>query len=99
VTGLINLRGSIVTVLDLGLRLGGAAVDVERGSIILAVRGNGLVGFAVDELRDVQRVNRDAIEMPDPNATRDGLVCGVLRAESDVAVLVDLGQIVALTML
>jgi hypothetical protein len=34
-----------------------------------------------------------------PNATRDGLVCGVLRAESDVAVLVDLGQIVALTML
>jgi purine-binding chemotaxis protein CheW len=99
VTGLINLRGSIITVLDLGLRLGGAPVDVERGSIILAVRGNGLVGFAVDELRDVQRVSRASIEMPDSGGTRDGLVCGVFRAEFGVVMLVDLGQVLALTML
>jgi purine-binding chemotaxis protein CheW len=99
VTGLINLRGSIITVLDLGLRLGGSRVDPERGSIILAQHGSGMVGLAVDDLRDVQRVHREAIEAPDSGSTRDGLVCGVLRAGPDVAILLDLGRIVALTLL
>lgn len=99
VTGLINLRGSIVTVLDLGLRLGGSRVDTERGSIILAQHGTGLVGLAVDELRDVQRVHRESIEVPNAASIHDGLVCGVLRAGTDVAILLDLGRIVSLTLL
>jgi len=99
VTGLINLRGSIITVLDLGLRLGGDRVDADRGSVILAQHGASLVGLAVDDLRDVQRVHRGAIEPPDAAATRDGLVSGVLRSDDDVVVLLDLSRIVALTFL
>jgi purine-binding chemotaxis protein CheW len=95
VTGLINLRGSIVTVLDLGVRLGGASVDPERGSIVLAESGTRIVGLAVDELRDVQRVARAAIEPAGAEASHEGLVCGVLQAAGDVAVLLDVARLLS----
>jgi purine-binding chemotaxis protein CheW len=108
VVGLINLRGSIVTVLDLGVRLGGGPVDVDRGSIVLVESGPRVVGLAVDELRDVQRVPRSAIEAADAGTMPDGshseartsnpeprFVCGMLRVEDEVAALLDVGRIVA----
>ncbi len=93
--GLINLRGSIVTVLDLGIRLGGRAVDVERGSIVLVDHGSRVVGLAVDELRDVQRVWRSSIEPADAEAEQEGFVRGMLRAAGEVAALLDVSRIVA----
>lgn len=95
VTGLINLRGSIVTVLDLGIRLGGQSVDPERGSIVMAESGSRAVGLAVDELRDVQRVARSSIQPADGDVGRDGLVCGVLHVAGEVAVLLDVGRILS----
>jgi purine-binding chemotaxis protein CheW len=108
VVGLINLRGSIVTVLDLGVRLGGTPVDVDRGSIVLVESGPRVVGLAVDELRDVQRVPRSAIESADARTTPDGsppeprtsnpeprFVCGMLRVADEVAALLDVSRIVA----
>src|SRR6478672_8530994 len=49
VQGLINLRGTIVTVLDLGTRLDPARQPVRdgSGSIILATHGTRTVGVAV----------------------------------------------------
>jgi purine-binding chemotaxis protein CheW len=94
VTGLINLRGSIVTVLDLSLRLGGRPTDPDTGSIILAEAGTKIVGLGVDQLRDVQRVPRSAIEPAGDEAGGDGLVCGILRVADDLAVLLDVGRIV-----
>jgi purine-binding chemotaxis protein CheW len=95
VTGLINLRGSIITVLDLGVRLGGTAIPPSRGSIILAESGSKVVGLGVDELRDVQRVPRSAIGPADDAGGADGLACGVLRIGDEVVVLLDVAQIVA----
>src|ERR671912_28571 len=50
VQGLINLRGTIVTVLDLGTRLDPARPPMREGSIILATHGTHVVGVAVDEV-------------------------------------------------
>ena len=61
VCGLINLRGTIVTVLDLGVRLGGAAVNRAEGSIVLVENGPKVVGLGVDELRDVQPVTYEPV--------------------------------------
>jgi purine-binding chemotaxis protein CheW len=95
VTGLINLRGSIITVLDLGVRLGGAPVPADRGSIILAECGPKVVGLRVEELRDVQRVLRSAIGPAEDVGGADDLACGVLRIADEVVVLLDVAQIVA----
>ncbi|MFI5248955.1 MAG: chemotaxis protein CheW [Gemmatimonadales bacterium] len=95
VTGLINLRGSIVTVLDLSARLGGPAVPAERGSIILVDAVSKVVGIVVDELRDVQRVLRSDIGPADKSNGEEGLASGVLRVGDEVVVLLDVARIVA----
>jgi purine-binding chemotaxis protein CheW len=93
VTGLINLRGSILTVMDLGLRLGGSPIDPTRGSIVLAEAGPRVIGLGVDELRDVQRIPRTQIE-PADGEIGSGLVSGVLQVGEDVAMLLDVRAII-----
>ena len=93
VTGLINLRGSILTVMDMGLRLGGAPIDPIKGSIVLAESGGKVIGLGVDELRDVQRVPKSQIE-PADGEIGSGLVSGVLQVGEDVAMLLDVRAII-----
>src|SRR6478672_5353258 len=62
VQGLVNLRGTIVTVLDLGIRLDPSRPPVREGSIILAQHGTRHVGVAVDEVMDVQAITEDPVE-------------------------------------
>ena len=60
VRGLINMRGTIVTVLDLGLRLDPSRTEPAREGSILLGRHAGadgrdrLVGLVVDEVADVR---------------------------------------------
>jgi purine-binding chemotaxis protein CheW len=93
VTGLINLRGSILTVMDMGLRLGASPIDPVKGSIVLAEAGTRVIGLGVDELRDVQRVPRTQIE-PADGEIGSGLVSGVLQVGEDVAMLLDVRAII-----
>jgi purine-binding chemotaxis protein CheW len=62
VQGLVNLRGSIITVLDLAARLEPDAPPPDEShagrSIILLAHGARVVGAAVDEVMDVQGVVR-----------------------------------------
>lgn len=55
VAGLINVRGAIVTVIDLGAQLEGAPSARDRSSVMLVEYGGKLVGAAVDEVLDVRR--------------------------------------------
>jgi purine-binding chemotaxis protein CheW len=56
VRGLINMRGTIVTVLDLGQRLDPAREPITSGAIVLVRYGERLVGLVVDEVADVRQV-------------------------------------------
>ena len=94
VLGLINLRGTIVTVLDLGARLGVGAADRSEGSIILVQHGARTVGIAVDEVRDVRPVGDEQIEAPSGDQARAGVVRGIAHMEDDVAILLDVDTIV-----
>jgi purine-binding chemotaxis protein CheW len=93
VTGLINLRGTILTVMDMGLRLGASPIDPVKGSIVLAESGTRVIGLGVDELRDVQRVSRTQIE-PADGEIGSGLVSGVLQVGEDVAMLLDVRAVI-----
>jgi purine-binding chemotaxis protein CheW len=66
VLGIINVRGHIVTVADLGALLGMPA-GAAHGSFILTEHGSRVVALAVEEVLDVQRVLLDALQ-PVPNA-------------------------------
>ena len=91
VCGLTNLRGTLVTVLDMGLRLGGAAVNRTDGSVVLVEYGQKVVGLGVDEVRDVQSVTGGGDGAPSDGG---GVVRGVGRAGETVVVLLDVPALV-----
>jgi purine-binding chemotaxis protein CheW len=101
VRGLINVRGSIVTVLDLGARLDPARPSVADGFILL-VRQAGiggaprLVGVAVDEVLDV-RVLDEAPVMP--GGAMDDLIRGIGRVDDMDVILIDLDRLIQHTLL
>jgi len=64
VCGLINLRGRIVTVLDLGARLNLRPSAATPGhSIVVLEHGGRLVGMAVEEVSRIVAADLDHLEM------------------------------------
>ena len=102
VQGLVNLRGTIVTVLDLAARLEPdvARADEEREgrSIILVDHGTRMVGAAVDEVMDVQAIAPEPVEEVAGGA-RGGLVRGLGHLEGDVVVLLDIHMLITQVLL
>jgi purine-binding chemotaxis protein CheW len=98
VQGLINLRGTIVTVLDLGQRLEIAREPVREGSIILAEHGSRVVGVAVDEVMDVQAITEEPIAL-NADAGPRGLVRGLGHLGDGVVVLEDIHALVTQVLL
>jgi len=65
VRGLINLRGQIVTAVDLRRRLGLPDAEADRLPMNVVVRhGDGAVSLLVDEIGDVLEVDEGAFELP-----------------------------------
>ena len=89
VLGVMNLRGRIVPVFDLGLWLHGARVDADEHSRIVVVeREDELIGVLVSAVEDVVTLGRDRIEPPVPGGT-PGVVLGVARVGATPTVLFD----------
>jgi len=95
VQGLINLRGTIVTVLDLGVRLGATRDRVAEGSIMLvAMPGNArLVGVAVEEVMDVRVVGTSDDDVIADSAGNDA-VRGLAHVDGGTVILLDIHSLV-----
>ena len=92
VQGLLNLRGTIVTVVDLGQRLDPARAPVRQGSILVAAVGSRLAGIAVDDVMDVRPVISG--ELAAAGATLDGVVLGLGHSAAQVVILIDIPTLV-----
>jgi purine-binding chemotaxis protein CheW len=65
ITGLINLRGQIVTAFDMRRRLGVAGALTERPPMNFVIRTeDGAVSLLVDEIGDVIEVRQEDFEPP-----------------------------------
>jgi purine-binding chemotaxis protein CheW len=102
VQGLVNLRGTIVTVLDLAARLEPDAPpadgELAGRSIVLVEHGTRVVGAAVDEVMDVQDVVPEPVEEASGGA-RGGLVRGLGHLEGEVVVLLDIHMLITQVLL
>lgn len=99
VRGLINLRGQIVTAIDMRARLGLAALggDHQPMNVVLCT-ADGVVSLLVDEIGDVLDLNgRDFERAPETLAGvfRD-VVAGVYKLEAGLLLLLNVERIVAL---
>jgi purine-binding chemotaxis protein CheW len=97
VRGLINLRGTLVTVVDLAVRFGSAASAGGTRSIIVAEAAGKTFGIGVDEVRNVQSVAEDALEEVDAQRAAGGIIRGLAHvgiARAETALVVDVAEIV-----
>ena len=101
VRGLLNLRGALVTVVDLAQRLGGEPADVAEPSVAV-VQGSGgrLLGLLVDDVHEVQEVDDDSLSPP-PSPGRTGerpLVSGLGHFGDRIVLLIDVEELVRQTL-
>ena len=102
VVGLINLRGRIVTAIDLRARLemepredGGESQNV----IVHGTSDTEVVSLVVDEIGDVLQVEGDIFEkVPDtlPPAFRE-LIIGAYKMETNLILLLDVDKTIAIS--
>ncbi len=91
VEGVIDLRGGVVPVVDLGRALGGSPVDRSRRARIAITEVDGLVvGLAVDAAIEVFAIDADSLEQPPELMRRAGceLTRAVLRRAGRAPILV-----------
>lgn len=68
VRGILNLRGQIVTVIDLGSKLSLSDTETTGDTRNIIVNSNGeYIGLLVDRIGDVERTEEDKIESPPAN--------------------------------
>jgi purine-binding chemotaxis protein CheW len=94
--GVINLRGKIVSVIDLRKRFGEAKRDLNRRNRILVVEHSGrLCGLIVDSASEVLKIPAAEIE-PSPATLQDGglnCVTGLGKYKGRLIVLLDMAKL------
>lgn len=95
IKGVINLRGQIIPVLDMRLKLGNEkavdTADMKSCIIILEVNSTTL-GILVDEVFLVADVDKDSIAPPPANNKHD-LITGIVEIEEMVHLIFDLSAL------
>lgn len=93
VKGVINLRGAVLPIIDLALRLGmKPAEPTARHVIIVAQVGSRVVGLLVDAVSDILTVTDDLIQ-PTPEIASDlekSFARGILAIEGRMICLIEL---------
>jgi purine-binding chemotaxis protein CheW len=94
--GVINLRGKIVTVIDLRKRFGEAQVSSRRSNRILVVEHRGrLSGLIVDSASEVLKIPAADVEPSPTLSPEHGLNCvtGLGKHNGRLIVLVDMAKL------
>jgi purine-binding chemotaxis protein CheW len=96
--GVINLRGKIVSVVDLRKRFGQRSAGLDRRSRILVVEHRGrLVGMIVDSASEVLKIPESEIEAAPAMMQEGGLDCvtGLGKYQGRLIILLDIGKVLA----
>jgi purine-binding chemotaxis protein CheW len=84
VRGVINLRGAVLPIVDLAVRLGFPPAEVMGRHVIIVVQvGSQFVGLLVDAVSDILSVSESEV-LPPPDVASDmakRFVCGLLAME------------------
>lgn len=93
VLGVMNLRGRIVPVFDLGLWLGAGVVSpTDRSRVVVIERADELIGVLVTAVDDVVTLGRERIEPPmvtGISSTMTDAILGIARVGTTPTVLLD----------
>jgi purine-binding chemotaxis protein CheW len=89
VRGLVNVRGTVVTVIDLVMRLYGHPAN-PGGPIMLIEHQNRTIGVAVDEVIEVQPLPAEGWQTPIGDLLPGGIVYAMGEIDSQTVLLLDI---------
>lgn len=92
IKGVLNLRGTVVPIVDLRIRLGMPAVEYDRFTVIIVVNVNErIMGVVVDAVSDVLNVDGDALVAPPEmgSSTDTSFVTGLAKSEDRLVTLLN----------
>lgn len=98
VEGVINLRGKIVPVIDLRKRFGIRSKERDNDTRIIVVElTDKVVGFLVDKVKEVIRVEKSVIEPPPELTTNvnSNYITGVAKLQDRLLILLDLDKVLS----
>lgn len=102
VAGVVNLRGTVLPVIDLAARLGWVATEASpRHAIIVTQLGGQSRGLIVDSVSDIVTIAADALQPP-PVTSSDGVVPfieGLAAIDDHMVMVLDLDRLSADTLL
>jgi purine-binding chemotaxis protein CheW len=94
--GLINLRSTVIPVIDLRARFGLPEGDLTDDSRIMVLQARGkTIGIVVDAVSEVLRVKHDQIAPPPPTVAGLGrdYLSGLVKLDDRLLILLDIDKI------
>lgn len=98
VDGVINLRGRIIPIIDLRIRLGMVKREHDKSTRIVVVELDGkTVGFIVDEVSEVLRIPMNITEPPPPMVAgiNADYITAVGKLEDRLLILLDMEKVLS----
>lgn len=98
IEGVINLRGRIIPVIDLRVKLGMTRKDHGKNTRIVVVELKGqTIGFIVDEVSEVLRIPKDITEAPPDmvGGVNSDYITSIGKLEDRLLILLDLEKILS----
>ena len=105
VKGVIDLRGEVIPIIDMRKRFKLASTPYNNETRIIVVHTHDFtVGFIVDAVCEVIRINESAIEPAPPvltniNGESQNYIRGVSKLEKGLLILLDLNNLISLEIL
>jgi chemotaxis signal transduction protein len=97
VLGVMNLRGKVIPVVDLRVRFNLDKFDFDKDTCIIVVNfDNEYIGFVVDSVTEVMRVNRKMINPNPPLVGSIGqeYILGICRYNENLVFILDIDRVV-----
>ena len=95
--GVINLRGEVISVMSLRIKMDLSADEITKATriIILKLEQHGTIGVIVDEVKEVVTLSTDEIEKVtyDAKEERNSFLSGVGKHENELISILDLSAV------
>jgi len=97
ICGVINLRGKIVSIIDMRLKFGMEQTKETKETVIIVIQTkSGEKGIIVDKVSEVLNISAEDIEpIPEFGASIDTeYILGIGKTDNNVKILLDIGKVV-----
>jgi purine-binding chemotaxis protein CheW len=98
VKGLINLRSTVIPVIDLRAKFGLSESEMTDESRIMVLQADGrTIGIIVDAVREVLRIKQDQITPPPATVSGSGreYMTGLVQLGEELLILLDIDRVLS----